>query len=447
MADSEVAVLDLFHHDQLPDPANHIRLLQIKHVSDSPDVTLGDRTDLECEMTTWSTATAPAYRAISYTWGDPKDTVWIRVNGKSMLVRQNCQYALRQVHSHCAARTYIWIDSVCIQQDDDDEKGHQVAMVGTIFQRAELVFACIGAHDEHSRFLFRVLERNSDMFTQASQHCDADVFAYNQTLPFFRDKKKCHRKVSLGLRWKVRIWQLGHEPKRLIRALFEVLCRPYFQRAWTWPEMRLARKVEILCSNDQILVPALFGLSLVVARGMDRVQHLAVPYAAGICGRGRKIFPKSFTLTTALSISVSRLVRNTPLCRVCPLWQTVLAMWHEELYMKESWKGPGISARLIWLDTETCHLQHEHLRAMVTDQSMREPLWQLLSSTFKLESEKSRDRVYAVLPIVNWNLGATKPIQPDYSADLYDITKDILQYLWEANDRQLNRVYEKSPRQ
>ncbi|KAI1264656.1 heterokaryon incompatibility protein-domain-containing protein [Xylariaceae sp. FL1019] len=442
MASSEVTAPDLFHHEQLPDPANHIRLLQIKHVSEAPDLSLGDCVDLECELTTWPTSKSPVYRAISYTWGDPEDTAWIRVSGKKMQVRQNCQYALRQVHKHCEAKTYIWIDSICIQQNDNDEKSHQVAMVGTIFQRAEVVLACIGAHDEHSRFLSRILTRNSDLFTQASEHCNTELFANNQTRPLNRNLLvKCNRRFSLLLDWRLRKWQLGQDPKKLIRALYAVLFRPYFQRAWTWPELRLARKVEILCGGDHINVSSLFGLSLVVTRGSDKVQHSAIPYAAYICTLGRWTFPKYVKLTTGLSIYVSNLVRDTVLSRVCPLWQTALRMWAEDVYIGGGMESSVESSYLIYFDTKTCHLQHEHLRAMVTDQSMREPLWHLLNATFKLRSEKSRDRIYAVLPIVNWSCETMEPIQPDYSADLLDVTKTILQHSYMANDHPFNATF------
>ncbi|CAI0651959.1 unnamed protein product [Colletotrichum noveboracense] len=62
-----------------------------------------------------------------------------------MRVRFNCWYALWQMRHHGhTSNTSFWIDSLCINQDDDDEKGHQVAMMGVIFSSASSVAASLG---------------------------------------------------------------------------------------------------------------------------------------------------------------------------------------------------------------------------------------------------------------------------------------------------------------
>ena len=55
-----------------------------------------------------------------------------------MQVTQNCSWALKQVRLHCA-ESFVWIDSVCIIQDDTEEKGRQVFRMGDIFTKARVV--------------------------------------------------------------------------------------------------------------------------------------------------------------------------------------------------------------------------------------------------------------------------------------------------------------------
>jgi hypothetical protein len=80
-----------FIHLALPNAASHIRLIQVRKAE----------TDLlQCEISTWPVVSVPAYRAISYTWGDPTSTETISLNGQQIEVCQNCAYALRQAYWH-----------------------------------------------------------------------------------------------------------------------------------------------------------------------------------------------------------------------------------------------------------------------------------------------------------------------------------------------------------
>ncbi|KAI1734828.1 hypothetical protein F4680DRAFT_470608 [Xylaria scruposa] len=403
---------DAFRHQQLPDPQNHFRLLRVtKH---APQATVTPQqehivTYLECELTTWVVADAPLYRAVSYTWGDPKDTAYIRVNGKSMQVRQNCKDVLRQVHRHSGPDSYFWVDSICINQTDHYEKNIQVAMIGAIFQKAELVLACLGAHDEYSRALVQYLKQHSKLLQQASTY---------YSVP------KTERKSDRVLEWRVLIWHIRQKPDQLIRMFFEFLCRPYFQRMWTLPELRLARSVEILCGDDSVLAPVLFGLSLLVARGLDQyeIDHDTVSPLIAENRFSVRHVPKAIK-TLLFFLSTLNAVRQTPLIRLFPLWLAAFVLQqqgHEHLSH-------------LYLDSAHGRLHHGHLVAMAMNNSLRDPLWDTLQFTLKLRCEKPRDRVYAILAIVDWSSGAAKPIQPDYNGDVYDLLKAVLPWLWSTH--------------
>ncbi|TGO84864.1 hypothetical protein BPOR_0457g00090 [Botrytis porri] len=88
----------------------------------------------------------PRYIAISYTWGDFVPLMPITLNGKRMRVRFNCWYALWQMRHH-GVTDYLWIDSLCINQDNNEEKNFQVAIMGSIYESALWVASCIGTGD------------------------------------------------------------------------------------------------------------------------------------------------------------------------------------------------------------------------------------------------------------------------------------------------------------
>jgi hypothetical protein len=47
--------------------------------------------------------------------------------------------------------TYFWIDPLCINQDDYQERSQQVQIMGDIFQEASIVIAWLGSASEDSK--------------------------------------------------------------------------------------------------------------------------------------------------------------------------------------------------------------------------------------------------------------------------------------------------------
>ncbi|KAH8760336.1 heterokaryon incompatibility protein-domain-containing protein, partial [Diaporthe sp. PMI_573] len=132
----------------------YIRLLQICSIDELRDVSV------HCKLTLWAFDAAPAYIAISYTWGDQNLLEPILVDGKTMEARQNCGYVLRKAW-RLKGSGYIWIDAICINQIDNNEKSHQVAMMGSVYQKAVRTLACVGLHENDSEFLCAMLHKKS----------------------------------------------------------------------------------------------------------------------------------------------------------------------------------------------------------------------------------------------------------------------------------------------
>ncbi|KAG8156845.1 hypothetical protein KVR01_013258 [Diaporthe batatas] len=124
-----------FQYSPLEDAAAQIRLVTICSFDITTEM-------IELHITSHFIRDAPEFVAISYTWGSPSNLSSISLNGTCFQVRENCYKALLQCRQQ-NIKQYIWIDSICINQDNVDEKGPQVAMMSTLYRNASRVLVSI----------------------------------------------------------------------------------------------------------------------------------------------------------------------------------------------------------------------------------------------------------------------------------------------------------------
>lgn len=99
---------------------------------------------------------APPFKALSYTWGPPyrdgaqtdvesapEFDAKITCNGTTVAVTRNVYNALIAIREK-GLIGYWWIDAICINQGDLDERSTQVLMMGDIYASASLVVAWLG---------------------------------------------------------------------------------------------------------------------------------------------------------------------------------------------------------------------------------------------------------------------------------------------------------------
>jgi hypothetical protein len=90
---------------------------------------------LSCTMQCVSLDDKPEYMALSYVWGDPQATRPILVDTNVFQVTVNLESALRQSQLD-KDLVILWIDALCINQDDSLEKTYQVQCMGNIYRSA-----------------------------------------------------------------------------------------------------------------------------------------------------------------------------------------------------------------------------------------------------------------------------------------------------------------------
>ncbi|KAF4961259.1 hypothetical protein FSARC_10241 [Fusarium sarcochroum] len=205
-----------------------------------------------CNLSTVSLDENPTFSALSYLWGDTGNTEHITVNGVTQAVTPSLANALDYIPYHwekAFAKRHskslrLWADALCINQDDNQEKGHQVQLMKAIYPAAELVFSCldIGAQESDVRSAFHSFESITKGAIEHGFINREDEFAFDP---------ENHRQLDLE-------WILGHplmiqdqpwgSQKFLaaLEAMAKVMALRYWERAWIFQEIALARRLIII---------------------------------------------------------------------------------------------------------------------------------------------------------------------------------------------------------
>ena len=111
------------------------------------------------------------YHTLSYTWGSPGPqfpACWgddtreiIYVDGQEFPVRLNLHAALVQLRDDYDGTIGFWIDAICVDQSDIDERTSQVALMAQIYSGTQCNVTWLGPSDDGTEAAFRLIERLS----------------------------------------------------------------------------------------------------------------------------------------------------------------------------------------------------------------------------------------------------------------------------------------------
>ncbi|PVH96700.1 HET-domain-containing protein [Periconia macrospinosa] len=139
------------------------------------------------------------YEAVSYTWGNATLTKTIQFNNgrESQIVGKNCHAALRRLRLRDKDRL-IWIDAICINQEDIPERTCQVRMMDQIYSRAFNIAVYLGEHTAGSRLVFEELAAADEELRQTGD-CDR---------PYPSENIVQELEILYQLPWFKRVWVL-----------------------------------------------------------------------------------------------------------------------------------------------------------------------------------------------------------------------------------------------
>ena len=91
----------------------------------------------------------PHYTALSYTWSGPVSQCSIVIGGVPLHITENLELALRRIRGLNRPKN-MWVDAICINQNDSEEKSVQVLLMGDIYANAARTVVWLGEQSADS---------------------------------------------------------------------------------------------------------------------------------------------------------------------------------------------------------------------------------------------------------------------------------------------------------
>lgn len=256
--ESGVTPLEMFEYAKLESPKSTIRLVRMESISAHPEA------PMRITTRTISLQDKVPYATLSYTWGNPfglfcsekdrdavpRTDVPIICNGKRLEIGENLYRFLwrwrkrlvthddiiwnfrlsDKMEEYLRPLVEIWIDAICINQEDLEERNQQVSIMGDIYTKSAATWVWLGEDDEFSQVAFTILEKMStlyDLFDGADFE-SVDELEKDETLD------------SLGLP-DSNSWGWF--------AVFALFQRQWFRRSWIVQEATLSSRLLFQCGS------------------------------------------------------------------------------------------------------------------------------------------------------------------------------------------------------
>ncbi|TGO84050.1 hypothetical protein BPOR_0556g00010 [Botrytis porri] len=160
------------------------------------------------------------YEALSYVWVSPESPKVVYINNHSLSITANLYTALLHLRYRSFERI-IWVDSICINQEDNTEKSHQIQLIAKIIGQAN-----------------RVIVYLDDAADGSNQALESIRVAAEGESPEFETPEGGYLKQEIS--------EMNQ------RGVFELLKRPWFEPICVFQEVGFAQQILIMCGSATI---------------------------------------------------------------------------------------------------------------------------------------------------------------------------------------------------
>lgn len=168
------------------------------------------------------------FEALSYTWGTTEKPCNIILDNHQIPVTRNLYTALQHLRLRNEDR-FLWIDAICINQDDHEEREQQVGQMKSIYEHAEKVLIWMGVSDSDiDEFFTAILPLRDLIMARARASLSGDDHSSSETLlPGFLKLRHC-------------------------TLLMRIMENNWFKRIWILQEVANARTAAVIYGHNQM---------------------------------------------------------------------------------------------------------------------------------------------------------------------------------------------------
>ncbi|KAF4943603.1 hypothetical protein FGADI_13294 [Fusarium gaditjirri] len=212
-----------------PLKSDELRLLHVKP---------GDTELIRVELITVKSRTSQRFWALSYVWGARENPATILLNDQPFSITKNLYNALYQYRRHVFdgydsdTKAMLWVDAICINQNDHVEKSIQVPRMSEIYGQCERVLAWLGPVESDEESHVCGLAEKLKHFQSPADSASQDLTEDDRITAFMKTGRSDEAAA------------IEVEPVR--KALRSIGHRPWFRRIWILQEAVLAKKQPIL---------------------------------------------------------------------------------------------------------------------------------------------------------------------------------------------------------
>ncbi|KAI0198107.1 HET-domain-containing protein [Astrocystis sublimbata] len=245
------------------------------------------------------------YEALSYVWGDVKDPQYVFLDGeKPVPVTESLYSALRSLRLRHGARK-LWVDALCINQSDHEEKKVQLALMKRVYQQAEKVVAYLPLSTQDERNINELVPRIMRAIAAHQKHQDARAETgpglEQYTGPFNSisdlETRKVARNENESMTVTLSNAMNNSEEKQLYLEGFglprgdsllwdswrRLFGAPYFRRMWIWQEVTLGNNLHFCFGDGEANAEPLFLAHHFLA---ENSAAMNMSYTAAWCVEG-----------------------------------------------------------------------------------------------------------------------------------------------------------------
>jgi hypothetical protein len=211
------------------------------------------------------------FSAVSWFWGDAEHRDKMELDGQFLDIPFNAVHALRDLRDSVHFK-WLWIEAVCINQNDKAERASQISLMSDIYSSAALTYVWLGNDDAvmqrailHLQNVLRNLQIAADHGIRVVQDADgspsgtSNLPAETNRTPFMVAPASAKKTLEELLHQ----WPTGHQMTKtewqsefILRRgppawpMFEL---PWFSRLWVFQEVVLSRHCTIVFGPNTTL--------------------------------------------------------------------------------------------------------------------------------------------------------------------------------------------------